>query len=131
MTIYELAQLIRRERDWEYEDGDSWVDFTIPTEGDRSHRVRLSEFRHENVAYVRFVSVIGPADAIDHRRALSALGLNAHLTFGAIAIARDELVLTETLPLGMTEPAAAMLTVSYLAQQADRYESVMFGDDNA
>lgn len=129
MTIHELAQLILREKTWEYEDGESWADFTLPTEGDRTHRVRLTEFRHENVAFVRFTSTIGPASAIDQRRALSALGLNAHLVFGAIAVAQNELVLTESLPLGMIDPGAAMLTISYLAQQADRYESVMFGDD--
>ncbi|MBI2213367.1 MAG: hypothetical protein HYU52_06945 [Acidobacteria bacterium] len=129
MTIHELAQLILREKHWEHDEGESWVDFTVMTEGDRSHRVRLTEFRHENIAFVRFTSVIGSAEVIDPRRTLSALGLNAHLVFGAIAIVQNELVLTESLPLGMIEPRAAMLTISYLAQQADRYESVMFGDD--
>jgi len=131
MTIHELAELIRREREWEYEDGDKSVAFTVPTENERRHRVRLTEFRHDNVSFVRFTSTIGTAEAVDPRRALSALGLNAHLAFGAIAIYRDELVLTESLPVGMIEAGAAILAISYLAQQADRYESVMFGDDNA
>jgi hypothetical protein len=129
MTIHELAQLILREKDWECEESDHWIDFTVPTEGDRRHRVHLAEHRHENIAFVRLTSTIGPADAVDQRRALSALGLNAHLAFGAIAIHQNELVLTESLPLGLIDPGAAMLTISYLAQQADRYESVMFGDD--
>ena len=130
MTIGELAELIRKERDWEYEEGDKWVAFTVPTEGGRSHRVRLTEFRHENIVFVRFTSVIGSAEAIDPRRALSALGLNAHLAFGAIAIFRDELVLTESFPLSMIEWGATILAITYLAQQADRYEAAMFGDDN-
>jgi len=130
MTIHELAELIRRDRDWDYEDGEKSVAFTVPTDNDRRHRVRLTEFRHENVSFVRFTSAIGSAEAVDPRRALSALGLNAHLAFGAIAIFREELILTESLPLGMIEPGAAILTISYLAQQADRYESVMFGDDS-
>ncbi|MGK2858989.1 MAG: hypothetical protein ACSLFQ_17460 [Thermoanaerobaculia bacterium] len=129
MTIHELAELIRREKDWEYEDGGKWVEFTLATEFARSHSVRLHEFRHENIAFVRFTSVIGPSSVVDERRGSSALGLNAHLVFGAVAVLRDELLLTETLPLGMIEPAAAMLVISYLAQQADRYESVLFGDD--
>jgi len=130
MTIHELAELIRRDRDWEYEDGEKSVAFIVPTDNERRHRVRLTEFRHENVSFVRFTSAIGSAEAVDPRRALSALGLNAHLAFGAIAIFREELILTESLPLGMIEPGAAILTISYLAQQADRYESVMFGDDS-
>jgi hypothetical protein len=129
MTIHELAELIRKERDWEYEDGEKSVAFTVPTEGERRHRVRLTEFRHENVTFVRLTSTIGSAEALDPRRALSALGLNAHLAFGAIAIFRDELVLTASLPLGLIEWSAAMMTISYLAQQADRYEAAMFGDD--
>ncbi len=130
MTIHELAELIRRERDWDYEDGEKSVAFTVPTEGERRHRVRLTEFRHENVSFVRFTSAIGSAEALDPRRALSALGLNAHLAFGAIAVYRDELVLTESLPLGLIEWSAAMMTITYLAQQADRYEAAMFGDDS-
>ncbi len=130
MTIHELAELIRREKEWEFEDGEKSVAFTIPTEGSRTHRVRLAEFRNENVVFVRFTSTIGTADGIDQRRTLSALGLNAHLVVGAVAIFHDELLLTETLPLSMIEPRAAILVISYLAQQADRYESVMFGEDN-
>jgi len=130
MTIHELAQLILRDKEWGYDEAESWVVFTIPTEGERTHRVRLSEFRHENVSFVRFMSVIGSAEGLDLRRTLSALGLNAHLALGAIAIAQNDIVLTERLPLGMIEAGAAMLTISYLAQQADRYESVMFGDDS-
>lgn len=129
MTIHELAELIRRDRDWEFEDGEKSVTFTLPTEGGRRHSVRLTEFRHENITFVRFTSTIGSAEGIDPRRALSALGLNAHLVFGAIAIFRDELVLTESLPLGMIEWDAAIVAISYLAQQADRYEAIMFGDD--
>jgi len=131
MTIHELAELIRREKDWEYEDGDKWVSFTVATGSDRSHSVRLHEFRHENISFVRFTSIIGSASVMDERRGNSALGLNAHLVFGAVAVLRDELLLTETLPLGMIEPGAAMLVISYLAHQADRYESIMFGEDTA
>ncbi len=129
MTIHELAELIRREKDWEYQDGDKWVSFTLATDSARSHSVRLHEFRHENIAFVRFTSIIGPASVLDERRGISALGLNAHLVFGAVAVLRDELILTESLPLGMIEAGAAILVISYLAQQADRYESVMFGED--
>lgn len=129
MTVHELAELIRREKDWSYEDGEKWVEFTLATDSVRSHSVRLQEFRHENVAFVRFTSVIGPSKVLDERRALSALGLNAHLVIGSVAVLRDEMILTATLPLGMIEPPAAMLVISYLAQQADRYESVLFGDD--
>lgn len=129
MTIHELAELIRREKDWEFDDGDKSVSFTVATESSRSHRVQLHEFRHENVAFVRFTSIIGSAAVLDERRTASALGLNAHLVFGAVAVLRDELLLTETLPLGMIEAGAAMLVISYLAQQADHYESVLFGED--
>lgn len=129
MTIHELAELIRREKDWDCEDGDKWVEFTVATESARSHRVRLHEFRHENVAFVRFTSIIGSAKVLDERRAMSALGLNAHLVVGSVAVLRDEMLLTATLPLGMVEAPAAILVISYLAQQADRYESVLFGED--
>lgn len=129
MTIHELAELIRKEKGWGCEEGDKWIEFTVATESARSHRVRLQEFRHENVAFVRFTSIIGPSKVLDERRAMSALGLNAHLVVGAVAVLRDELLLTETLPLGMIESAAAMAVISYLAQQADHYESVLFGED--
>ena len=129
MTIHELAELIRRDRDWEFDDAGNSVSFSVVTESHRRHCVRLTEFRHENLAFVRFTSVIGPAAVLDERRSLSALGLNAHLAFGAVGVSRDDLVLTESLPLGMIQPAAAVLVISYLAQQADRYENVMFGED--
>ncbi len=129
MTIQELADLIRKEKNWAFEVVEDSVAFTLPTGPDRTHRVRLVDFRHENVDYVRFISVIGPSGSLEATRSLSALSINAHLVYGAVAVLRDQLILAETHPLGTIDATTAMLIISYLAQQADRYESVMFGDD--
>jgi hypothetical protein len=130
MTIQELAALIRKERDsWKLDETDAHVDVTLQLESGRRHAVRLTQFRHENVAYVRFIARIGSAAQTDFARASSALSLNAHLPFGAVAIHNDELVLTETQPLGTITPSLAVLIISSLGHEADRYEAAMFRTD--
>jgi hypothetical protein len=130
MTIHELAALIRKERDtWAFGEDDSQVVVTLHLESSRQHKVRLTHFRHENAEYVRFQASIGPAGSMEIARASSALALNSHLAFGAVAIHNNELVLTETQPLGTVTPQLATVIISYLAHQADRYEAVMFHTD--
>jgi len=131
MTIQELAALIRKERDtWSFEETDLYVVVTMRLDDGRQHKVKLTQFRHDNVAYVRFTAGIGSAEQMEIARASSALALNAHLAFGAVAIQSNELVLTETQPLGTITPQLAVLITSYLAQQADRYEAAMFHTDD-
>lgn len=130
MTIQELAALIKKERDsWKFEETDLHVDITLQLDSGRRHVVRLTQFRHENVAYVRFMARIGSAAQLQLARASSALSLNAHLAFGAVAIHNDELVLTETQPLGTITTSLAILIVSSLGHEADRYEAAMFRTD--
>lgn len=131
MTIQELAALIHKERDtWEFHESDLYVIITLPLEEGRHHRVKLTHFRHENVDHVRFTAGIGSAAGMNIARATSALALNAHLSFGAVAIHNNELVLTETQPLGTITGSLAIHITSYLAHQADRYEEVMFHSDS-
>ena len=130
MTVQELAALVRRERDaWEFRETDHDVDVALQLDCGRRHTVKLSPFRHENVAYVRFTAAIGSARSMEIARASSALALNSHLAFGAVAIQKDDLVLTETQPLGTVTAQLAVLIISYLAHQADRYEAAMFHTD--
>lgn len=130
MTIQELAALIRKDRDsWSYEETELHVIVELQLDTGRRHRVKLTQFRHENVAYARFTAVIGSAEQMDIARASSALALNSHLAFGALAIHQNDLVLTETQPLGTITAQLAVHIISYLAQQADRYEAAMFHTD--
>lgn len=131
MTIQELAALVAKERDsWTFDEADEYVVVNLRLENRRQHKVRLTQFRHENVAYVRFTAGIGSAGQMEIARASSALALNAHLAFGAVAIQNNDLVLTETQPLGTVTAQLAVLIISYLAHQADRYEAAMFHTDD-
>lgn len=130
MTIQELAALVRKERDsWTFDETDAHVVVKLQLEGGRSHQVTLTHFRHENMEYVRFTAVIGPAAQAETARSSSALALNAHLALGAVAIHNNEFVLTETQPLGNITGQLAVHLISYLAHQADRYEAGMFRAD--
>jgi hypothetical protein len=130
VTIQELAALIRKERDsWTFDEADLYVVITLQLESGRHHKVRLTQFRHDNVAHVRLTAAIGSARHMDVARASSALALNSHLAFGAVAIHNGELVLTETQSLGTMTPSLAIPIISYLAHQADRYEAAMFHSD--
>ena len=129
MTLQELADLISKEKGWERTDEAHAITFSLAVREGRHQRVRLQEFRADNISYVRFISVIGSAESTDLPRAESALGLNAHLTWGAVAVLHNELILTETMRLGSIRPNDAISAMVYLAHQADRYESVMFHAD--
>lgn len=131
MTIQELAALVQKERDsWSFSETDLYVIVTLPLESGRHHKVKLTHFRHDNVAYVRFTAAIGTAGNVEIARASSALALNYHLAFGAVATHNNDLVLTETQPLGTVTPQLATAIISYLAHQADRYEEIMFHADS-
>lgn len=130
MTIQELAALVRKERDsWSYEETELHIIVGLQLDNGRHHKVKLTQFRYENVAYARFTAAIGSAEQMDIARASSALALNSHLAFGALAIQQNDLVLTETQPLGTVTAQLAVLIISYLAHQADRYEAAMFHTD--
>jgi len=130
MTIQELAALIRKERgSWTLQETDLRVTVGLQLENGRQHKVTMTQFRHDNVAYVRFTAGIGSAATMEVARATSALSLNMHLAFGAVAIHQNDLVLTETQPLGTITGQLAVLIVSYLAHQADRYEAAMYHTD--
>lgn len=130
MTVQELAALIRKERSsWTFQEADLFVIVGLQLDSGRQHRVKLTQFRHENAEYVRFTAGIGSAAQMDIARATSALALNSHLAFGAVAIQSNDLVLTETQPLGRITAPLAVLIISYLAHQADRYEAAMFHTD--
>ena len=130
MTIQELAALVRKEREaWAFDETDLHVVVELELENERRHKVTLTQFRHDNVAYVRFRATIGSAETLELARATSALSLNSHLAFGAVAIHHNDLVLTETQPLGTVTTSLAVHIISYLAHQADRYEAAMFHRD--
>jgi hypothetical protein len=130
MTVQELVALIRKERGaWTFQEAELFVIMGLQLDNGRHHRVKLTQFRHENMAYVRFTAGIGSAEQLDITRATSALALNSHLAFGAVAVQNNDLVLTETQPLGKITASLAVLIISYLAHQADRYEEAMFRTD--
>ena len=109
--------------------GDGW-ELTSPgrrAAGRRRSSLRLFSFEGE--PFVRFTTRTGRKELLSPGRLEQALELNTRLPHGCLAIDAGDLVLTDTLPLGSATPAHAAAVLRFLAQQADLYESVLFGQD--
>ena len=130
MDFIQLVHEIVRLENWRREEMAGGAILHLRESGGRSQRVYLSEVQNDGAPFVRLTSIIGESDRITPEAMRGALSLNFRLPYGAFATNGEELVIVETLPLG-TEPSAVAAAVRFLAQQADRYESLMFRTDEA
>lgn len=129
MKLRELVDAICKAEGWSSRAEGAAFHVTVPQSGGRHQGVTAAEFREEGAPHVRFTSVVGPAAKLDAGRIRSALEINARLPQGCLALDGDNLVLTETRPLGTTTPATSAAAVRYIAKQADTYERLIYGTD--
>ena len=95
----------------------------------RHQMVFLDFFDYRGDEFVRLRSTIGSAAKLDHKRMAHALGDNADLAHGALAISGEDLCMVETLMLEDADPGELEAAIEFLAEQADHYENVLFGTD--
>ncbi len=72
---------------------------------------------------------IGPVEALDEDRLVSALRVNAGLARGALAVMHDDLVMLDTQLLQDAELNEVKASIDYLARTADSYEKTLFDTD--
>ena len=109
-------------------DGEAYT-ITVPLKEGRSQNVRLEGLETKKLRLVRFTSPVGPASDLSGERPLSALKLNAELALGALAVSGKNLVVTDTVLLDGANAKALVATLLYLAEQGDRYEKLLYGQD--
>jgi hypothetical protein len=131
MNFDDFFRLLGQKRGWRFQPGEEegTLIFTLSMRSGRKQEVHLRRYEHDGHAMVRFTSVIGPAMALTGERPAVALRLNSELPFGCLAIEGEHLVVTDTFLLDEVNLEEVLLSLNYLAQQADRYERMLFGTD--
>ena len=98
--------------------------------GDGRHQVvSLEIFEYRDEKLVRLLSEIGRAGDLGVDRLIMALGANAELAHGALAIHDGQLCMTDTFRLEEAEAEQVEAALAYLAETADFYERSIFGTD--
>lgn len=103
---------------------------TVTLKNGRQQKLVLNEFVEDGVPMVRVRSVIGPVATLAGDRPVMALRMNATLRYGAFAIEKDNLVLIDTHLMGGHGGCEGRVqSIRYLAEQADKFERLIFGKD--
>jgi len=97
--------------------------------GGRHQLVALEFFEQQGQEFVRMCTRIGPVEALDEDRLVSALRVNAGLARGALAVMHDDLVMLDTQLLQDAELNEVKASIDYLARTADSYEKTLFDTD--
>ncbi len=94
----------------------------------RHQRVSVDLAADAGVEYLRLISRVGDAAVMNEARLRAALGMNARLRAGALAIEQGFVVVVDTVPMHL---ASAMLpdAILRLAGKADEFERGLFGVD--
>lgn len=130
MTLEALVEAMVSAHGWMSGAKEGGIVVGVPQgDGSRKQEVLLSTFDSDAGTMVRLTSRIGSAKVLDARRLKSALELNFRIPTGSLAIEGEDLVMTDTRPIGTTTPEDLGAVVTFLAGLADRYEKQFFGTD--
>jgi hypothetical protein len=121
-----LIQKICTANGWHYDHGRA----QLPLDGGRTQDIEFQTFTADGEEFVRLFSVIGPSAALDERRLMAVLRLNASMRLGAFAIVGDNLAVVDTFLVREADHYEVRHSLEYLAKTADRYEQVVFGTDD-
>ncbi len=124
-SFAEILRDVCKEQGWELLP--SGVNISL--QGGRHQVVNLEVFDFRGRELVRFSATIGDAGRLDDGRLALALGANATLVHGALAISGSDLVMTDTLLIQHADAREIESSVSFLGEQADHYEQILFGID--
>jgi hypothetical protein len=102
----------------------------IELEGGRTQRIAVNAFTDDDEEMIRISTGIGDAAELPESRLRAALGVNARLPHGALAIDDGQLVLSDTFLTRHAAPDHVERSLRFLAETADRYEKVLFGTDS-
>ena len=78
---------------------------------------------------LRIYTAVGPVAPLSDIQLSAVLGLNARLAFGALAIAGDDLIMTETVLLNGDCHDLLAYAMGFMAETADRYEREIYHTD--
>ena len=95
----------------------------------RRQFVFMEVFTFNDEEMIRFYTVVGRADMLTEVRLRAALGINFGLPYGALAIHRENLVLTDTFLVREADYDEVESSIRYIANTADRYERLIFDSD--
>ncbi|MBI3269757.1 MAG: hypothetical protein HYZ53_12095 [Planctomycetes bacterium] len=130
MTIQDFLKNLCERTGWKLSQAESGdVCMTIPLKDGRIQKVFVTEFTEEGASMARVRSIIGPVSSLIGDRALMALKMNATLRYGAFAIDKDNLILADTHLLDSFNPEQKVQSILYVAEQADRFERLLFKED--
>jgi hypothetical protein len=124
-SFSDILRVACKERGWELLP--SGVNISLI--GGRHQVINLETFEFRGREMIRFSTTIGDASDLDDARLNRALGANATLAHGALAIAGHDLVMTDTLLLKHADAREVESSLSFLGEQADHYEQILFGID--
>lgn len=102
---------------------------TVQLRDGRHQRVAVDGAEEEGVDYLRMVSRVGDAAVLNEARLRAALGMNARMRAGAIAILEGAVVVVDTMPMHRADSNLLRDAIQRLAGKADELEKGLFGVD--
>lgn len=115
--------------DWKFQTSGEGFMVMVPVRDGRQQEVIVARVEDETPVVIRFTTVIGPVKDLTGNRPHSALRLNYALRGGAFAIHGESLVLCRLQLLADLDAKEACRTITYLAEEGDRYEEHVYGTD--
>ncbi|MBI3099823.1 MAG: hypothetical protein HYY93_16550 [Planctomycetes bacterium] len=130
MTFEELINQVCAERGWPYRrTGENAVEVEIALDKGRKQKVTLETYEEEDETLTRVKTIIGPADSLSLQQTNAALGMNAHMRFGAFAIDSGNLCLVDSYLLRDADPDEVAESVRFLGRQGDFCEKYVYRQD--
>lgn len=130
MTFEELINQVCAERGWPYRrSGENAVEIDIALERGRKQKVMLEIYEEEGEILARVKTIVGPAETLSLQQVNAALGMNAHMRYGAFAIDGGHLCLVDSCLLRDADPDEVAESVRFLGRQGDFCEKYVYKQD--
>lgn len=130
MTFEELINQVCAERAWPYrQTGAASVEIEITIEPKRKQKVTLETYEEEGEILARVKTIVGPAASLSLQQVNAALGMNAHMRYGAFAIDEGDLCLVDSHLLRDADPDEIAESVRFLGRQGDFCEKYVYKQD--
>jgi len=101
----------------------------VPLADGRHQIVEIDTYTHGGAVIARFWTAIGPLGEVRGERPIAALRLNFSLPHGALAAHGDLLVLVRSQLVADADPGEIETAISFLAEQGDAYERLIYRAD--
>lgn len=130
MSFEELINQISAERGWPYRHlGETAVRIDLDLGRGRKQQVFLETFEEESEELVRIRTIVGPASRLSVQQLQYAMGMNAHMRYGAFAIDGKNLCLVDSHLLRDADPDQVAESVRFLGRRADFCEEYVYKTD--